>query len=109
MTASMLIAKDGASNESIFLGKGKGGRGLSLPSADTQRWSSRRKAAVFMAVRAAVISREEACARYTLSPEELTGWELAFEENGIPGLRITRLQIYREAWTANRRGRGRRS
>ena len=40
---------------------------------------------------------EEACERYMLSLEELAAWEAAFDRNGIPGLRVTRLQIYRNA------------
>ena len=67
-----------------------------LPPADTQRWSSRRKAAVVIAIRAGVLSSQEACKRYTLSPEELGAWEAALDRNGIPGLRVTRLQIYRD-------------
>jgi hypothetical protein len=68
---------------------------LSLPPADTERWSPRRKAAVVAAMRTGLISRGEACARYRLSPEELSAWETALDENGIPGLRTTRQQIYR--------------
>jgi transposase-like protein len=68
---------------------------LSLPPADTERWSPRRKAAVVAATRTGVITRSEACTRYRLSPEELSAWEAALDENGIPGLRTTRQQIYR--------------
>jgi hypothetical protein len=66
-----------------------------LPPAETKRWSCRRKAAVVVAIRAGVLDRQEACDRYLLSPEELAGWEIALDQNGIPGLRVTRLQIYR--------------
>ena len=66
-----------------------------LPPADTKRWSPSRKAAVVAAARAGLISREEACARYVMSDEELTEWERAFDQNGVPGLRTTRLQSYR--------------
>lgn len=66
-----------------------------LPPADTKRWSPSRKAAVVAATRAGLISREEACARYLLSDEELGAWERALEQNGVPGLRSTRLQCYR--------------
>jgi len=62
---------------------------LVLPPQDTKRWSSRRKAAVVIAIRAGVITREEACERYLLSTEELVGWEAAFDKNGIPGLRVS--------------------
>jgi hypothetical protein len=61
---------------------------LVLPAEDTKRWSSRRKAAVVVAIRGGVITREEACRRYMLSEEELAAWETAFDRSGIPGLRI---------------------
>src|SRR5208283_4819561 len=66
MTGTPLTAKDGSSNESIFIGKSKGRRGLRLPPADTQRWSSRRKAAVVIGIRAGAVTREEAVERYKL-------------------------------------------
>jgi Protein of unknown function (DUF1153) len=68
---------------------------IALPPADTKRWSPSRKAAVVAAARAGLISREEACARYMLSDEELVAWERALDQNGVPGLRSTRLQAYR--------------
>jgi hypothetical protein len=67
-----------------------------LPPADTKRWSPSRKAAVMAAARAGLISREEVCARYAMSDEEFTEWERAFDQNGVPGLRTTRLQSYRQ-------------
>jgi hypothetical protein len=70
---------------------------LVLPAPDTKRWSSRRKAAVVVAIRGGIITREEACQRYTLSDEELGGWEVAFDRGGIPGLRITSQYSYRTA------------
>jgi hypothetical protein len=68
---------------------------LVLPPVDTKRWSPSRKAAVVAATRAGVISRGEACERYSLSEEELVAWEQALDQNGVPGLRTTRLQCYR--------------
>ena len=68
-----------------------------LPPAEMKRWSCRRKAAVVIAIRAGVLNRREVCARYRLSLEELAAWETALDQNGIPGLRVTRLQIYRGA------------
>lgn len=68
-----------------------------LPAADTKRWSSRRKAAVVVAMRAGLITREEACGRYLLSDEELAGWEAAFDRRGIPGLRGATLHAYSAA------------
>lgn len=68
----------------------------SLPPPDTKRWVIRRKAEVVAAVRAGVISLEEACRRYTLSIEEFLSWQRLVESHGLPGLRVTRLQDYRE-------------
>ena len=61
-----------------------------------QRWTARRKAAVVQSVRLGLISLEEACLRYDLTVEELFGWQRAVDRHGIPGLRVTRLQIYRD-------------
>ncbi|HYM02493.1 MAG TPA: DUF1153 domain-containing protein [Stellaceae bacterium] len=68
----------------------------SLPPPDTKRWVIRRKAEVVAAVRAGVISLEDACRRYTLSIEEFLSWQRLVESHGLPGLRVTRLQDYRE-------------
>jgi Protein of unknown function (DUF1153) len=70
---------------------------LSPPPTATMRWSPRRKAAVVLAARSGIISREEAYRRYQLSPEELAAWEAALDENGVAGLRSTRQQNYRRA------------
>lgn len=67
-----------------------------LPSPDTRRWVVRRKAIVVQAVRSGSISLQEACRRYSLSVEEFLAWQRAIERHGIPGLRVTRLQIYRD-------------
>ena len=48
------------------------------------------------AVRGGLISLEEACRRYTLSTEEFISWQRAIEQHGLPGLRATRLQDYRD-------------
>jgi hypothetical protein len=42
-----------------------------LPPAETRRWSSRRKAAIVIAIRAGVLNRQGAYELYTLSLEEL--------------------------------------
>lgn len=68
---------------------------LELPSPDTKRWVARRKAQVVYAVQAGAISLTDACERYSLSVEEFLGWQRAIENNGVPGLRATRLQKYR--------------
>ena len=66
-----------------------------LPPTDTKRWVIRRKAEVVAAVRAGVISLDDACKRYTLSVEEFLTWQRLVESHGLPGLRVTRLQDYR--------------
>jgi hypothetical protein len=70
---------------------------IDLPSLGTKRWVARRKAAVVTAVRSGVISLEEACRRYELSEEEFHAWEQGIATYGVAGLRVTRLQIYRDA------------
>src|SRR5215831_5374235 len=69
---------------------------VELPSPDTKRWVVRRKAVVVHAVRNGSLSLQEACRRYRLSVEEFLAWQRAIERHGIPGLRVTRLQIYRD-------------
>jgi hypothetical protein len=76
-----------------------------LPPPNTRRWVVRRKAAVVAAVRAGRITMEEALRRYQLTEEEFLSWQRAFESHGLPGLRATRIQQYREP----RRPRGPRS
>ena len=66
-----------------------------LPPPDTTRWVVRRKAEVIAAIRGGVITRADACARYRLSDEELRLWERAIDAAGVPGLRVTRVQVYR--------------
>jgi hypothetical protein len=67
-----------------------------LPPVTTTRWVTRRKAAVVAAVREGVLTLEEACRRYTLSVEEFTSWQRLVDRHGLPGLRATRIQEYRQ-------------
>ena len=67
-----------------------------LPPTDTKRWVAGRKAAVVNAVHSGAIGLEEACRRYELSAEEFLSWERGIEAHGVAGLRVTRLQIYRD-------------
>ena len=69
---------------------------IELPAPDTKRWAVRRKAAVVRAVRIGRISLLEACLRYNLSVEEFLAWQQAVERHGISGLRVTKLQRYRD-------------
>lgn len=66
-----------------------------LPPPDTQRWVARRKAEVVAAVRAGLLTFDEACRRYNLSEEEFSGWEKAIKNHGLGGLRVTRIQDFR--------------
>ena len=67
-----------------------------LPPPDTVRWVSRRKAEVVAAVRQGLLTLEEAVSRYNLSREEYQSWERLIDTHGMPGLRTTRLQHYRD-------------
>jgi hypothetical protein len=69
---------------------------VDLPPPDTKRWVARRKAVVVNAVRSGAISLEEVCRRYELSVEEFLAWQRAIDTHGVAGLRVTRLQIYRD-------------
>jgi hypothetical protein len=76
---------------------------VELPPADTKRWVVRRKAIVVSAVRNGLISLEDACRRYRISLEEFVAWQRAIDRHGVPGLRVTRIQIYRDAPPMSRR------
>lgn len=67
-----------------------------LPPPDTKRWVMRRKAIVVAGVRSGLITLEDACRRYTLSVEEFVSWQRLIDRHGVPGLRATRLQHYRD-------------
>ena len=66
-----------------------------LPRAG-QRWTVRRKATVVEAVRGGLMPIEEVCRVYNVSIDELLAWERDMDRNGVPGLRTTRYQIYRD-------------
>jgi hypothetical protein len=71
-------------------------RTVELPAPNTKRWVVRRKAIVVAAVRSGALSLQEACRRYNLSVEEFLAWQRSIDRYGVPGLRVTRLQIYRD-------------
>ena len=50
-----------------------------------------------------LLSVDEACARYTLSLEEFASWQRAVDRSGMPGLRVTRIQHYREVYERQQR------
>ena len=67
-----------------------------LPPTGAMTWGVRRKAAVVKAIRVGAITRDEACARYLLSLEELAAWELGFDQAGAAGLSTKSLVRRRE-------------
>jgi len=67
-----------------------------LPSKNTKRWVARRKATVVTAVAAGMISREEALDMYSLSGEEFDSWVKSMATHGSSGLRVTKIQEYRQ-------------
>lgn len=70
-----------------------------LPSATSGRWVVRRKATIVTAVHSGALSLEEACHRYMLTADEFVSWEKSFDQHGLAGLQITRLQHYRQQQT----------
>lgn len=69
-----------------------------LPPADTTRWVVRRKAEVVAAVNGGLLTVDEVCERYGLTVEEFAGWQRAIDRSGMPGLRVTRIQHYRQLY-----------
>ena len=57
-----------------------------LPPPSTTRWVVRRKAEVVAAVNGGLLSVDEVCERYGLTPEEFAGWQRAIDRSGMPGL-----------------------
>ena len=45
-----------------------------------------------------LLTIDEVLDRYGLSLEEFASWERALERSGLPGLRITRVQHYRDLY-----------
>ena len=70
----------------------------SLPPPSTTRWVVRRKAEVVAAVNGGLLSVDEVCDRYSLTVEEFAGWQRAVDRSGMQGLRVTRIQHYRELY-----------
>jgi len=69
----------------------------SLPPATT-RWVARRKAEVVAAVNGGLLSIDEVCERYNLTLEEFAAWQRAVERSGMEGLRVTRIQHFRNLY-----------
>ncbi len=70
----------------------------SLPAPETTRWVVRRKAEVVAAVNGGLLSIEEVCERYSLTLEEFASWQRADDRSGMQGLRVTRIQHYRDLY-----------
>ena len=68
-----------------------------LPPDNTTRWVKSRKMAVIKAIDAGVLSDDEACAKYSLSLEELASWRRLAQTHGPDALRTTHLKRYRSA------------
>ena len=66
-----------------------------LPPLDTVRWLPKRKAALVRALQAGLLTLDEACARYSLSTDELLGWQRELARDGHGGLRVSRIQAHR--------------
>jgi len=70
----------------------------SLPPPGTTRWVVRRKAEVVAAVNGGLLSINDVCERYDLTLEEFASWQRAVDRSGMPGLRVTRIQHYRDLY-----------
>ena len=69
-----------------------------LPPASTKRWVVRRKAEVVAAVNGGLLTIDDACKRYDLTLEEFASWQRAVDRSGMQGLRVTRIQHYRDLY-----------
>jgi len=74
-----------------------------LPAPETTRWVVRRKFEVVAAVNGGLLTIDEACERYNLTLEEFAAWQRAVDRSGMQGLRVTRLQHYRELYERRQR------
>ena len=70
----------------------------SLPPPTTTRWVVRRKAEVAAAANGGPPTIDEACERYIPTPEELASSQRAVDRSGMQGLRVTRIQHYRDLY-----------
>lgn len=69
-----------------------------LPPPSTRRWVVRRKAEVVAAVNGGLLTVDEVLERYDLTLEEFASWQRAIERSGMQGLRVTRIQHYRDLY-----------
>lgn len=97
-----MLRKRPVSNEHIARDQSNAVSLDDLPPMNTERWVIRRKAEVVQGVRAGLLTAEEACKRYNLSSDEFASWESLIDRHGVPGLRTTRIQQYRDKSVADR-------
>ena len=69
-----------------------------LPPANTRRWVVRRKAEVVAAVNGGLLTIDEVLDLYDLTLEEFASWQRAVDRSGMQGLRVTRIQHYRDLY-----------
>jgi hypothetical protein len=69
-----------------------------LPPPNTKRWVIRRKAEVVAAVNGGLLTIDEVLERYGLTLEEFASWQRAVDRSGMQGLRVTRIQHYRDLY-----------
>ena len=55
------------------------------------------------AVNGGLLSVDEACERYNLTLEEFASWQRSIDRSGMPGLRVTRIQHYRDLYERQQR------
>ena len=67
-----------------------------LPPANCVRWVASRKLAVVKAVACGLMTREQVCARYDLSEEELDGWMTRVRRHGPAALKATQAAQFRD-------------
>ena len=61
-------------------------------------WVVRRKAEVVAAVNGGLLTIDEVLERYSLTLEEFASWQRAVDRSGMQGLRVTRIQHYRDLY-----------
>lgn len=66
-----------------------------LPSPQTRRWDTKRKAQVVEAVRTGRLTLDRACEIYAMSVDEYLGWQSLFDRYGTKGLMATRVKEFR--------------
>jgi hypothetical protein len=61
------------------------------------RWTIKRKAQLVAAVEGGLVTLDEVYKRYHLQAEEFLSWQGTLKTDGLPGLRVSKLQHYRAA------------